>query len=265
MSCQRARDSLVAGVLLLPHATLQTWRADHSSCQPRMHALCVLLLLLCVVVCSRESLVAITCQQTPGPARALARTTPAASPAAKFRRKSSETPPSSPRLPHPARLEQPYTVSTWSHFTGGFSTNQVFFSVVYQNCKCASVVLAQNSFPFSPPSLSCCLERVCGRASLQRPRAPRRVCSLPGCRGGPIPTPPSRTLRTPSTNAANGPVHCYAVASHEVASSGRHVSPFTSLVLLTCCSRLCGLQTLSSLPLIQTETSSTWVLILCNQ
>ena len=105
MSCQRARDSLVAGVLLLPHATLQTWRADHSSCQPRMHALCVLLLLLCVVVCSRESLVAITCQQTPGPARALARTTPAASPAAKFRRKSSETPPSSPRLPHPARLE----------------------------------------------------------------------------------------------------------------------------------------------------------------
>ena len=76
--------------------------------------------------------------------------------------------------------------------------------MVYQNCKCASVFLAQNSFPFSPPSLSCCLERVCGRASLQRPRAPRRVCSLPGCRGGPIPTPPSRTLRTPSTNAANG-------------------------------------------------------------
>ena len=126
MSCQRARDSLVVRVLLPPHATLQTWRADHSSCQPRMHALCVLLLLLCVVVCSRESLVAITCQQIPGPTRAAARNTPAASPAAKFRPKSSETPPSSPRLPHPARLVQPYTVSTWSHFTG-FLTNPVFF------------------------------------------------------------------------------------------------------------------------------------------
>lgn len=148
MSCQRARDSLVAGVLLLPHATLQTWRADHSSCQPRMHALCVLLLLLCVVVCSRESLVAITCQQTPGPARALARTTPAASPAAKFRRKSSETPPSSPRLPHPARLEQPYSQYVAPILLVDFQRTK-FFLVWFIKIASARGVLAQNSFPFS--------------------------------------------------------------------------------------------------------------------